>query len=71
MKPLRTVLLAACLASLGGVLGACGGSDDTPTEGGVGDRTAYAFKVTTFDGDTFDAADNEGKPVVLNFWESW
>lgn len=68
---MRAVLLAACLASLVGALGACGGSDDAATEGGAGDRTAYAFEVTTFDGDTFDASDNEGKPVVLNFWESW
>lgn len=29
------------------------------------------FAVTTFEGETFRLSDHRGKPVVLNFWESW
>jgi cytochrome oxidase Cu insertion factor (SCO1/SenC/PrrC family) len=29
------------------------------------------FSVTTFEGDRFSTADARGKPLVLNFWESW
>ncbi|HYI46277.1 MAG TPA: hypothetical protein VE174_12540 [Actinomycetota bacterium] len=29
------------------------------------------FRVTTFDGSTFQLKEQAGTPVVLNFWESW
>ncbi|MGH2754775.1 MAG: hypothetical protein ACRDLB_10110 [Actinomycetota bacterium] len=33
--------------------------------------TGPNFEVTTFDGDTFELAAQAGRPVVINFWESW
>ena len=29
------------------------------------------FTVRTFEGEMFQLAQQRGKPVVLNFWESW
>lgn len=29
------------------------------------------FTIDTFDGATFELAAQAGKPVVINFWESW
>jgi cytochrome c biogenesis protein CcmG/thiol:disulfide interchange protein DsbE len=36
----------------------------------VGDR-APAFKLTGFDGQTFNTEDQKGKVIVVNFWASW
>jgi peroxiredoxin len=48
--------------------------DDKPdagSEDGKGKDTGHDFTVETFDGQTFTMSDHRGKPVVLNFWESW
>ena len=34
-------------------------------------RPAPDFRMTTFDGQTFNLADHRGKVVVVNFWGSW
>lgn len=34
-------------------------------------REATPFELTTFDGETFRLADQQGKVVVVNFWASW
>ena len=34
-------------------------------------KVAPDFRLTLFDGRTFDIADARGRPVVLNFWASW
>ena len=53
---------------------ATGGDDGKPAAGsggGSGKDTGHDFTVETFDGQTFTMSDHRGKPVVLNFWESW
>lgn len=53
------------------VMFACGGGS-SPTGSGAGKpATSYDFEVTTFEGERFAASENEGRPVVVNFWESW
>ncbi len=47
---------------------ACG-SEASPAPGASG--TSTDFTVTTFEGEEFSTADARGKPLVLNFWESW
>lgn len=37
---------------------------------GVGSRVPE-FSLTTFDGETLDSADLQGRVVVVNFWASW
>ena len=34
-------------------------------------RPAPDFRMTTFDGQTFNLAEHRGKVVVVNFWGSW
>ncbi len=66
------------------VLTACGGAttttktntqsapESTPSEEGSSTRVpAPDFSFETFEGKTFNLAEQRGTPVVLNFWESW
>ena len=48
-----------------------GDKPETGSGGGNGKDTGHDFTVETFDGQTFTMSDHRGKPVVLNFWESW
>lgn len=35
------------------------------------DKPAPQFVLPLFDGGTFDLAEHQGKPIVINFWASW
>ena len=48
-----------------------GDKPESGSGGGNGKDTGHDFTVETFDGQTFTMSDHRGKPVVLNFWESW
>ncbi|MGH2733982.1 MAG: peroxiredoxin family protein [Actinomycetota bacterium] len=66
--PLLAVLTALTLA--------CGGDPDRAPEqgragGGSSSKLAPDFTVTTFEGAGFTLSEQRGRPVVLNFWESW
>ena len=48
------------------------GRDGTrPPRGQVSGERAPDFTVTTFEGRSFTLSDQRGRPVVLNFFESW
>ncbi len=50
---------------------ASSGGDGNEPAAGSGKDNGHDFTVETFDGETFTMSDHRGKPVVLNFWESW
>jgi len=62
-------LLIAVIAAIG--LYSALGSDDAGDAPAAENQPAPAFRMTTFDGGTFDLADHRGKVVVVNFWASW
>jgi cytochrome oxidase Cu insertion factor (SCO1/SenC/PrrC family) len=64
----RTWLILAMLAAVVTGCGSQGPANNPPAAGA--DR-APDFTVTTFTGEDFTLSEQKGKPVVLNFWESW
>jgi cytochrome oxidase Cu insertion factor (SCO1/SenC/PrrC family) len=80
MEDVKAERLAIVLLML---LGACGGpsqsdtsapASETPVSEAPRISASYAapdFRVTTFEGSTFQLKEQAGTPVVLNFWESW
>jgi hypothetical protein len=65
MRAILFVMLTALLVAAG-----CAGETTSPPEAGS-DAGAPDFSVETFDDGTFSLAEQKGRIVVLNFFESW
>jgi cytochrome oxidase Cu insertion factor (SCO1/SenC/PrrC family) len=66
MRTIRFVVLALILVAAG-----CAGETSRAPEAGSAEAEAPDFSVETFDDGPFALAEQKGRVVVLNFFESW
>jgi cytochrome c biogenesis protein CcmG/thiol:disulfide interchange protein DsbE len=71
MRAARWLLIPLLAIPLGWVLFTGLGRDPSEIPSPLIGQPMPTFTLTTLDGETVDAADLTGQPVVINFWASW